>query len=98
MQFVSRPTVKMTAKIPVVSFAPFLTGSKQAPYDVAKQVYDAFSTIGFIYLKDHGIPQSEIDAVFKEVCKHESLIISYFFTRSPTLPAEPSGKSSLTLR
>ena len=57
----------MAAKIPVVSFAPFLTGSKKAQYDVAKQVYDAFSTVGFIYLEDHGIPQSEVDAVFKEV-------------------------------
>jgi len=56
----------MAADIPVVSFGPFLSGGKDAQYKVAKQVYDAFSTVGFIYLKDHGIAQSEVNAMFKE--------------------------------
>lgn len=41
--------------IPIVSFAPFLTGSEQDQVQVAKEVYQAFSTVGFIYLTDHGI-------------------------------------------
>lgn len=53
--------------IPIVSFAPFLSGSKAEQATVAQQVYNAFSTVGFIYLKDHGIPSSEVEAVFKEV-------------------------------
>ena len=57
----------MAADIPVASFGPFLSGAKDAQYQVAKQVYDAFSTVGFIYLKDHGIAQSDIKAIFDEV-------------------------------
>ena len=53
--------------IPIVSFAPFLSGTKEEQHFVAQQVYDAFSTVGFIYLKDHGIPRSEVEAVFQEV-------------------------------
>lgn len=57
----------MAADIPIVSFGPFLSGGKDAQYEVAKQAYDAFSTVGFIYLKDHGIAQSDVHAMFKEV-------------------------------
>lgn len=53
--------------IPVVSFAPFFSGSREDQHAVAQKVYDAFSTVGFIYLKDHGIPQDEVDAIFEEV-------------------------------
>ena len=60
----------VATEIPIVSFAPFLSGSKAEQEAVAQQVYDAFSTVGFIYLKDHGIPQSEVEAVFKEVGPH----------------------------
>lgn len=58
----------MSANIPVVSFAPFLTGDKEQRQVVAQQVYDAFSTVGFIYLKDHGISQSDVEQIFQEVC------------------------------
>ena len=54
--------------IPVVTFAPFLTGGKEERQQVAKQVYDAFSTVGFIYLKDHGISQTSVAHAFEEAC------------------------------
>ena len=54
----------MASPIPVVSFGKFRTGTKQDQQDVAQQVYDAFSTVGFIYLKDCGIPQSRVDDIF----------------------------------
>ena len=50
--------------IPVVSFAGFLTGNREKQEKVARRVYDAFSTVGFIYLKDHGIPQTRVDEIF----------------------------------
>lgn len=53
--------------IPVVSFEKFLTGKRDDQKQVAKQVYDAFSTVGFIYLKDHGIPQTRVDEIFELV-------------------------------
>lgn len=53
--------------IPVVSFEQFLTGNRQSQKQVAKQVYDAFSTVGFIYLKDHGIPLARVEEIFELV-------------------------------
>lgn len=55
------------ANIPVVSFAPFLQGNEQERRLVAKQVYEAFSTVGFIYLKDHGVSGASVEQVFNEV-------------------------------
>lgn len=69
----------MSANIPVVSFAPFLSGNKEERQKVAQQVYDAFSTVGFIYLKDHGISQSDVEQVFQEV----SLILHHVFSPIP---------------
>ena len=54
----------MTATIPVVSFGNFLSGNREDQQEVAKQVYGAFSTVGFIYLKDHGIPQARVNEIF----------------------------------
>ncbi|RWP28624.1 2-oxoglutarate and iron-dependent oxygenase domain-containing protein [Mesorhizobium sp.] len=49
-------------KIPVVDIAPLLDGSnKQA---VAKQIRWALSNTGFMYVKNHGIPQEFVDSVF----------------------------------
>lgn len=53
--------------IPVVSFEKFLTGDRADQKEVARKVYDAFSTIGFIYLKDHGIPQTRVEEIFELV-------------------------------
>lgn len=53
--------------IPVVSFENFLTGDRAAQKEVAQRVYDAFSTVGFLYLKDHGIPQTRVEEIFELV-------------------------------
>lgn len=53
--------------IPVVSFEKFLTGERSDQKEVARKVYDAFSTVGFIYLKDHGIPQTRVEEIFELV-------------------------------
>lgn len=62
----------MTDAIPIVSFEKFLTGKRAEQQQVAKQVCDAFSTVGFIYLKDHGIPQSRVDEIFALVSQPQS--------------------------
>lgn len=59
--------------IPVVSFAPFLTGSEEDQAQVAKEVYEAFSTVGFIYLTDHGISPSSISSIFTESARFFAL-------------------------
>ena len=63
----------MSAQIPIVSFAPFLTGDKASQQRVAQEVYEAFSTIGFVYLKDHGIPLSAVDSIFAESARFFAL-------------------------
>ncbi|KAF1993963.1 Clavaminate synthase-like protein [Amniculicola lignicola CBS 123094] len=51
--------------IAVISFEPFIQGNDADRKDVAKQLYEAFSTVGWVYLKDHGIPQSRVDEIFE---------------------------------
>jgi isopenicillin N synthase-like dioxygenase len=57
-----------TADIAVVSFDSFINGNDEDKRAVAKQLYRAFSTVGWVYLKDHGIPQERVDEMFGLVC------------------------------
>lgn len=52
------------ADIAIVSFDKFIYGSDDDKREVAKQLYDAFSTVGWVYLKDHGIAQERVDEMF----------------------------------
>ncbi|KAF7791656.1 hypothetical protein EIP86_002678 [Pleurotus ostreatoroseus] len=48
--------------IDIIDFGPFLDGTeKQA---VANAILDSFKKIGFVYLTNHGIPQTKIDQIF----------------------------------
>ncbi|XP_078359477.1 uncharacterized protein LOC144643951 [Oculina patagonica] len=55
--------------IPVVDFGPLKETtddrSSEALKRVADEVYQAFSTVGFVYIKNHGISQEKIDGIFK---------------------------------
>ncbi|XP_078356702.1 uncharacterized protein LOC144641550 [Oculina patagonica] len=66
--------------IPVVDFSAMslknkhaLNENDEAIKDLADQIYQAFSTIGFVYLKNHGIPQEVIDSGFEVYDKFFSL-------------------------
>lgn len=52
---------------PIVSFEPFLSGGDAEKRKVAQELYDAFHTFGWVYLKDFGISQEEIDNMFSMV-------------------------------
>lgn len=52
------------AEIAVVSFEKFLNGDDADKRAVAKNLYNAFSTVGWVYLKDHGISQERVDEMF----------------------------------
>ena len=59
--------------IPVVDFSAMglqnkdpLNENNEAIKELADQVYQAFSTIGFVYLKNHGIPQEMVGFFFCE--------------------------------
>ena len=56
--------------IPIVDFSPMsleckdpLNENEEAVKSLADQVYQAFSTIGFVYLKNHGIPQEIVSVI-----------------------------------
>ncbi|KAJ4288077.1 hypothetical protein N0V90_012094 [Kalmusia sp. IMI 367209] len=53
------------ADIAVVSFENFINGNDADKRAVAKEVYDAFSSVGWVYIADHGIPQARVDEVFQ---------------------------------
>jgi isopenicillin N synthase-like dioxygenase len=55
------------ADIAIVSFDKFINGGDAERRVVAKQLYNAFSTVGWVYLKDHGITQERVDEIFKLV-------------------------------
>lgn len=54
--------------IPVVDFAAMSVEHETCPspaddmlQEIAKQIYQAFSTVGFVYLKNHGISQDKVN-------------------------------------
>ena len=62
------------ADIAVISFDRFINGNDANKRAVAKDLFEAFSTVGWVYLKDHGIPQSRVDEVFELVSLFKLLI------------------------
>lgn len=61
------------AEIAVISFEKFIHGDRADQQDVAKQLYDAFSTVGWVYLKEHGISQERVDEIFELVRQVHSI-------------------------
>lgn len=53
---------------PIVSFQPLLDATPEGKKEVADRLYDAFHNFGWVYLKDFGISQAEIDEMFRRVC------------------------------
>lgn len=49
----------MAADIAVVSFERFLNGDDKARREVAREIYDAFSSVGWVYIKDHGVDSED---------------------------------------
>lgn len=64
----SNPTTAPSdSPIPIVDFGPFYTGDAAAKKAVAEQVDNAFQTVGFVYLKNHEVPQEKVDGAFEWV-------------------------------
>ena len=74
-------------RIPVVDFSAMglqnkdpLKESNQAIKELVDQLYQAFSTIGFVYLKNHGIPQEMVRCHLAAFGDAWFLQISCYFT------------------
>lgn len=51
-------------EVPLVDFAPFLTGDADARLAVANEIARACEEIGFFYLKGHGVPDAITQDIF----------------------------------
>jgi len=60
-------------QIPTLDIAPYLNGKPGGREAVAAQLRDISTTVGFFYLKGHGIPADLIDRVFKESRRFHAL-------------------------
>lgn len=59
-------TVETTIDIPVIDFLPFLNDEPEGKQAVAQAIYRACHEVGFMYLKNHGIPQAAIAQAFEQ--------------------------------
>lgn len=55
------------SQIPVIDFAPFRDGSPEDAEATGKKIFEAFRDVGFVYLKNHGVPQKVVDEAFSWV-------------------------------
>ncbi|EKG16424.1 hypothetical protein MPH_06393 [Macrophomina phaseolina MS6] len=51
--------------VPIVDFGPFYTGDDAVKKAVAERLDEALHTVGFVYLKNHGVPQEKVDKAFE---------------------------------
>lgn len=57
------------AEIPVLDLAPYLSAQPGARERLGEQLCAALESIGFYFIRGHGIPQSLIDAAFAETAR-----------------------------
>lgn len=82
------------ANFPILSFHEFLTGSEIEKRAIAQQLYDAFHTYGWVYLKDFGITKEEIAEMFAMVrC---SSLLDVYEILGPELMVNHSLRSILS--
>jgi len=55
------------AGIPVVDFAKASGGTQEEKEVIARKIDDAFRGVGFVYLKNHGVPLDQVEACFSWV-------------------------------
>ena len=76
--------VEHVSGIPVVDFGAMSlehdirpNTDSQAVQTLSKQIYSAFSTIGFVYLKNHGIHQQKVGFSFNApyVTLHDEVLV-----------------------
>ncbi|KAH6447338.1 hypothetical protein HBI57_214760 [Parastagonospora nodorum] len=52
------------AGIPIVDFAKASGSTQEEKKEIAGQIDDAFRRVGFVYLKNHGVPDDQVEACF----------------------------------
>src|SRR5260370_24134746 len=60
-------------EIPTLDISPYLSGRQGGCETVASRLRDISRTVGFFYLKGHGIPQELIDRVFEQAKRFHAM-------------------------
>lgn len=50
--------------IPIVDFAKAVSGTKDDKEHIAREIDEAFHNVGFVYLKNHGVPREKVNECF----------------------------------
>ena len=50
--------------IPIIDLEPMRSGDSDEAHETGKKLYEAFRSVGFAYIKNHGIPQDVVDEAF----------------------------------
>jgi isopenicillin N synthase-like dioxygenase len=58
--------------VPIVDFGKFLNGDESQKKEIASQIDSAFRNVGFVYLKNHTVPQEAVEECF-QWARHSSL-------------------------
>ncbi|MEM7771812.1 MAG: 2-oxoglutarate and iron-dependent oxygenase domain-containing protein [Cyanobacteria bacterium P01_A01_bin.37] len=58
--------VQTAVDIPVIDFSPFLGNDPDGKQQVAQAIYRACHEVGFMYLKNHGVPPEAIAQAFEQ--------------------------------
>jgi isopenicillin N synthase-like dioxygenase len=72
MAFSEAESTSASLDIPILNFAAFDGDGAEA---FAKSLFEAFRDVGFVYLKNHGLPQETVDEAFEWVRRR---LLSFF--------------------
>ena len=72
--------------IPLVDLADFLSGDATKKASFVKALGEAYETVGFVAVKNHGIPEALITAQYDQVQQFFSLPLEKKLTRHPIFP------------
>jgi isopenicillin N synthase-like dioxygenase len=56
--------ISSMADTPIVDFAKATSGTPNEKTHIASQIDKAFRTVGFVYLKNHGVPREKVEECF----------------------------------
>lgn len=61
------------SEVPIVDLAPLASGSRAERDALAKELAEACATVGFAYLKNHGVDRSDVDGIFETAADFHNL-------------------------
>lgn len=50
--------------IPIIDLEPMRSGTSEEAHETGEALYEAFRSVGFAYIKNHGVPQDVVDEAF----------------------------------